>query len=66
MSLFAHYIKLCAKVEGHGVTLTFVTHVASFTHLGNCKYILKLTGNYSFQNINNFHFSPYKSICDQS
>ena len=32
MSLFADYVKFCANVEGQGVTLTFDTHVASFTH----------------------------------
>ena len=38
MSLFADYAKFCAKGEGQGVTLTFDTHVASFTHLVVCKY----------------------------
>ena len=38
MSLFADYVTFCAKVEGQGVTLTFDTHVASFTHLVDCKY----------------------------
>ena len=38
MSLFADYVKFCAKVIGQGVTLTFVSHVASFTHLVDCKY----------------------------
>ena len=38
MSLFADYVKFFAEVEGQGVTLTFVTHVASFTHLADCKY----------------------------
>ena len=33
MSLFTNYVKLCAKVEGQGATLTFVTHVVSFTYL---------------------------------
>ena len=28
MSLFADYVKLCAKVKGQGVALTFDTHVA--------------------------------------
>ena len=65
MSLFADYVKFCAKVKGQGMTLTFDDHVASFTHLVDCKYKLKFTGNNSFQNINNFHFFPYKSICDQ-
>ena len=31
ISLFADYVKFCAKVEGQGVTLTFVTYVASFS-----------------------------------
>ena len=31
MILFADYVKFCAKVKGQGVTLTFVTHVASFS-----------------------------------
>ena len=38
MSLFADYVTFCAKVEGQGVTLTFDTHVPSFTHLVDCKY----------------------------
>ena len=38
MSLYADYVKFCAKVESQGVTLTFVTHIASFIHLVNCKY----------------------------
>ena len=38
MTLFADYVKFCAKVEGQGVILTFDTHVASFTHLVDCKY----------------------------
>ena len=42
MSLFADYVKLCAKVEGQGVTLTFDTHVASFTHSVDCKYKIKV------------------------
>ena len=37
-SLFADYIKFCAKVEGQVVTLTSDTYVASFTHLADCKY----------------------------
>ena len=41
-SLFADYVKFCTKVEGQGVTLTFDTHVASFTHLVNCKYKIKV------------------------
>ena len=42
LSLFADYVKFCAKVEGQGVTLTFDTHVASFTHLVDCKYKIKV------------------------
>ena len=42
VSLFADNIKFCAKVEGQGVTLTFDTHVASFTHLVDCKYKIKV------------------------
>ena len=42
MNLLADYIKFCAKVEGQGVTLTFVTHDASFTHLVDCKYKIKI------------------------
>ena len=38
MSLFADYAKFCAKIKGQGVALTFVAHVASFTHLVDCKY----------------------------
>ena len=37
MCLFADYVQFCTKVEGQGVTLTFDTHIASFTHL--VKYI---------------------------
>ena len=33
MSLFADYVKFCAEVEGQGVTMTFDTHVASFSQL---------------------------------
>ena len=42
MSLFADYVKLCAKVEGQGLTLTFDTHVASFTDLVDCKCKIKV------------------------
>ena len=42
MSLFGDYVTVCAKVEGQGVTLTFDTHVASFTHLVDCKYKIKV------------------------
>ena len=57
MSLFAHYVKFCAMVEGQGVTLTFDTHEASFTQLiANTKF--KFTGNNSFLKINNFLFFP--------
>ena len=42
MSLFADYVTFCAKVEGQGVTLTFATHVASFTHLADYKYKVKV------------------------
>ena len=41
MSLFTDNVKFCAKVEGQGVTLTFVTHVTSFTLLVDCKYKIK-------------------------
>ena len=41
-SLFVDCVKFCAKVQGQGVTLTFYTHVASFTHLVDCKYKIKL------------------------
>ena len=41
MNLIADYVKFCAK-EGQGVTLTFVTHVASFTHLADSKYKIKV------------------------
>ena len=34
--------KFCAKVEGQGETLTFNTHVASFSHLVNYKYKIKV------------------------
>ena len=43
-SLFADYVKFCAKVEGQEVTLTFDTQVASFTHLVDCKYKIKVHG----------------------
>ena len=42
MSLFADYVKFCAKVEGQGVTVTFDTHVASSTHLVDCKYKIEV------------------------
>ena len=42
MSLFADYVKFCANVEGQGVTLTFDTRVASFTHLVDFKYKIKV------------------------
>ena len=41
MSLSADYVKICAKVEGQGATLTFDTHVAPFTHLVDCNYKFK-------------------------
>ena len=42
MSLFADYVKFCAKGEGQRVTLTFDTDVASVTHLVDCKYKIKV------------------------
>ena len=42
MTIFADYVKFCAKVKGQGVTLTFDSHVASFTHLVDCKYKTKV------------------------
>ena len=51
MSLFSDYANFCAKVEGQVVTLTFVTHVASFPHLVDCKYKLKFTGNNSLKKL---------------
>ena len=42
MSLFADYVKFCAKVEGQGLTLTFDTHLGSFTYLADCKYKIKV------------------------
>ena len=42
MSLFADYVKFCAKVKGQGVTLTFDVQVAPFTHLVDCKYKIKV------------------------
>ena len=41
ISFFADYVEFCVKVEGQGVT-TFDTHVASFTHLVDCKYKIKV------------------------
>ena len=41
------------------MTLTFDTNVASFTHLVDCKYKLKFTGNNSFQNFINFHINKH-------
>ena len=49
MRLFADYVKFCAKVEGQGVTLTFVTHVASFTHLVDCKFKIKVHRQQQFR-----------------
>ena len=42
MSLLADYVKFCAKVKRQGVTLTFDTHVTSFTHLVDSKYKIKV------------------------
>ena len=42
MSLFADYVKFCAKDQSQGVTLNFDTHVASFTRLADCKYKIKV------------------------
>ena len=42
MSLFADYVKFCAKVEGQRESLTSDTHVAPFTHLVDCKYKIKI------------------------
>ena len=42
MSLFADYVKLGAKFEGPGVTLTFHTHVVSFNHLVDCKFNIEV------------------------
>ena len=42
MSSFADYVKSYAMVQGQGVTLTYDTHVASFTHLVDCKYKIKV------------------------
>ena len=39
--LFADYVKFCAKVKDQGMSLTFDTHVASYTHLVDCKYKIK-------------------------
>ena len=41
-TVFADYFKFCAKVDGQGVILTFDTSVASFTHLVDCKYKIKV------------------------
>ena len=55
-------LKFCAKVKGQGVTLIFDTHVASFTHLVDCKYKkLKFTGNNSFQKLTISTFSHTKA-----
>ena len=35
MSLFADYVKLWIRSKVKGVTLTIVTHVASFSHLAD-------------------------------
>ena len=42
ISLFADYVKFWAKFEDQGVASIFVTHVASFTHLADCKYKIKV------------------------
>ena len=42
MSLFADCVKFWAKIESQGVILTFDTHVASSTHLVDCKYKIKI------------------------
>ena len=42
LSLFADYVKFCAKVKGQGVTLIFDTHVASYIHSVDCKCKIKV------------------------
>ena len=48
MSLFAEFVKFCAKVQGQGVTLIFVIHADSFTHLVDCKYKIKVHRHQQF------------------
>ena len=65
MSLFADYVKFCAKVEGQGVTLTFDTPVASFTHLVDCKYKIKVHRQQLFPTISTFsHIKAYATKFD--
>ena len=61
MSLFADYVKLYAKIEGQGETVTFVTHVASFTHLVDCKYKIYFHRQQQFQKITVSPFSLMKA-----
>ena len=45
--------------QGQRMALTFDIHLTSLTHL------VKTWGCNSFKTNNNFHFFPYKSLCDQ-
>ena len=51
--------------HGQRMTLTFDTHSTSLTHLAECFKQLETQGCNSLQKKNNFHFFPYKSLCDQ-
>ena len=51
--------------QGQRMALTFDTHSTSLTHLAKCFKQLWDQGCNSFQKITNFHFFPYKSLCDQ-
>ena len=52
--------------QGQRMTLTFDSHSTSLTHFAKCfKQLWKTQDCNSFQKINNFHFFPYKSLCDQ-
>ena len=51
--------------QGQRMTLTFDTHSTSLTHLAKCFMQLWDPRLQWFQKNNNFHFFPYKSLCDQ-
>ena len=52
--------------QGQRMTLTFDTHSTSLTHLAESfKQLKRPKAAIVSKNINNFHFFPYKSLCDQ-
>ena len=51
--------------QGHRMALTFDTHSTLLTHLVEFFEQFETLGCNRFQKINNFHFFPYESLCDQ-